>query len=118
MLDNKQQLDFSDLWTDAQPTVAAYVRGMVRDAHVATDIVQNTAIVLMKKFAAWDSSRAFLPWALGFAKFEILAHFRDSARRRVVFGEELLMNMPTRVIGWTFFVDSHLKMAGRTDGRR
>jgi len=90
MLDNKQQLSFTELWIDAQSSVTAYVQAIVRDSHITTDIVQNTAVVLLRKFDAWDSSREFLPWALGIAKFEILSHRRDSARRRVVLGSELL----------------------------
>ena len=90
MLDQQQQIDFTELWKDAQPTVVAYVRGIVRDSQSSRDIVQNVAVVLMKKFPLWDSSRDFLAWALGIAKFEILAHRRDSARHRVVFNEELL----------------------------
>ncbi|MDB4439619.1 sigma-70 family RNA polymerase sigma factor [Planctomicrobium sp.] len=90
MLDNEQQVSFTDLWVNAQADVAAYVRAVVRDPHATTDIVQNTAVVLLRKFESWDSSREFLPWAVGIAKFEILAHRRDSARRRVVLGDELL----------------------------
>lgn len=90
MLNNDQQVQFTRLWTAAQPAVAAYVRAVVRDAHVAKDIVQNTALVLLGKFEHWDSTREFLAWALGFAKFELLAHRRDSARSRLVFDDALL----------------------------
>ncbi len=90
MLDNEQQTGFANLWAGAQATVSAYVHAVVRDPHVATDIVQNTAVVLLNKFETWDSSRDFLPWAMGIAKFEILAHRRDSVRRRVVLGSDVL----------------------------
>lgn len=90
MLDSDQQVQFTQLWTQAQPAVAAYVRAVVRDTHVAKDIVQETALVLLRKFDQWDSSREFLPWALGFAKFELLSHRRDSVRSRLVFDDTLL----------------------------
>jgi len=90
MLDNEQQVRFTQLWTEAQPAVAAYVRAVVRDAHVAKDIVQETALVLLRKFEQWDSRRDFLPWALGFAKFELLSHRRDAGRSRIVFDDALL----------------------------
>ena len=90
MLDDKQQLQFTRFWTEAQPAVAAYVRAVVRDSDVAKDIVQNTAVVLLKKFDEWDGHRGFLPWAMGFAKFEVLAHRRDTARSRIVLDEALL----------------------------
>ena len=89
-LDEEAQLRFTQLWTDAQPAVAAYLRAVVRDVDLAKDIVQETAIVLLRKFGQWDSEREFLPWALGVAKFQVLAHRRDMARSRVVFDEALL----------------------------
>ena len=90
MLDAEKQIRFTQLWTEAQPAVAAYVRAIVRDSHTSKDIVQNTAVVLLRKFEQWDSEREFLPWALGFAKFEVLAHRRDVARNRLMFDDALL----------------------------
>ena len=93
MLDDEQQISFAELWTNAQPAIRAYVHAIVRDQDTTRDIVQNTAILVLKKFESWDSSREFLPWALGFAKFEILAYRRDIARNRIVFNDEILESM-------------------------
>ena len=41
MLDNEQQVSFTDLWVNAQADVAAYVRAVVRDPHATTDIVET-----------------------------------------------------------------------------
>ena len=90
MRSEETQEQFTRLWTEALPTVAAYVHAVVRDTHVAKDLVQETAMVLLRKFAEWDSSREFLPWALGVAKLEILAHRRDTGRSRLVFDDILL----------------------------
>ena len=90
MLNNKEQEQFTRLWTQAQPSVAGYVRAIVRDGDVAKDVVQETALVLLRKFREWDSSRPFVAWALGIARFEILAHRRDAGRSRLVFDDALL----------------------------
>ena len=90
MLNNEEQEQFTRLWTEAQPSVAGYVRAVVRDVDVARDLLQETALVLLRKFGKWDSTRAFLPWALGVAKFEILAHRRDAGRSRLLFDDALL----------------------------
>lgn len=87
--DEKQEL-FTRLWTEVQTTVAGYVYAIVRDVDVAKDVVQETALVLLRKFGEWDSSREFLPWALGVSKLEILAHYRDTGRSRVIFDNDLL----------------------------
>lgn len=81
---------FTREWTSAEPTVMAYVRAIVRDPHVARDIVQATALVLCRKVEQWNSDRDFLPWALGFAKTQILSHRRDAGRSRLVFDDSVL----------------------------
>lgn len=90
MLNNEDQEQFTRLWTQAQPSVAGYVRAVVRDVDVAKDVVQETALILLRKFQEWDPNQPFLPWALGIAKFEILAHRRDAGRSRLVFDDALL----------------------------
>ena len=85
-----QLTSFTQEWTIAEPAVMAYVRAIVRDPHLAKDIVQATALVLCQKFEQWDSDREFLPWALGFAKTQLLAHRRDSGRCRIVFDDSLI----------------------------
>ena len=84
MLDENQQIQFTRLWTDAQPTVSQFVASLVRDPWAVRDIVQNVSLVLLRKFAEYDESKQFLPWALGIAKFEVLGHRRDSARDRLI----------------------------------
>lgn len=90
MLDAEQQIRFTQLWTAAQPVVHQFVASLVRDPWASRDIVQNTSLKALQKFPEYDESRAFLPWALGIAKFEILGHQRDSARNRLVGNSELL----------------------------
>lgn len=84
MLDEDQQIRFTQLWTDAQPTVSQFVASLVRDPWAVRDIVQETSLALLRKFAEYDESKPFLPWALGVAKFEILGHRRDVARDRMI----------------------------------
>lgn len=89
MLDTPQQERFTRLWTDAQPAVMGYVHAVVRDPAAAKDLVQETALTLLRKFTEYDSDRPFLPWALGVAKFQILGFRRDTARCPVMFDAEL-----------------------------
>lgn len=84
MLEKHQQIQFNQLWTDAQPIVSQYVASLIQDHWVVRDIIQNTSLALLRKFSEYDSSRPFLRWALGMAKFEILKQKRDIARNRIV----------------------------------
>ena len=90
MSDLESHQEFTRLWTEAQPTVSHYVHSMVRDSAAAKDVIQSTAIVLLKKFDGYDPNREFLRWALGVAKFEVLSHRRDHARNVVQFNSDLM----------------------------
>lgn len=90
MLEEDQQIQFTKLWTDAQPTVGQYVASLIRDQWAVRDILQNTSLALLHKFSEYDPSRPFLPWALGVAKFEILGYRRDAARDRLLCDSEFL----------------------------
>lgn len=43
------------LWTDAQPAVVNYLHAMVRDPAMAKDLVQETAMVLFRRFGDYDA---------------------------------------------------------------
>lgn len=84
MLNEQQQIRFTQLWTDTQQSVSHYVSSLIRDPWAVRDIVQNTSLALLRKFPEYDDSKPFLPWALGVAKFEVLGYRRDAARDRMV----------------------------------
>jgi RNA polymerase sigma-70 factor, ECF subfamily len=90
MLTTEQQEQFTQLWTQAQSTVACFVHTSIRDRGHAEDLLQEIAMTLLRKFTSYDTSKPFLPWAMGFAKFAILGSKRDYARSRLVFDEALL----------------------------
>ncbi|QDV45097.1 RNA polymerase sigma factor [Stieleria neptunia] len=90
MLEEHQQIRFTQLWTDAQPTVSQYVASLIRDQWAVGDIMQSTSLALLQKFSEYNDSRPFLPWALGVAKFEILGHRRNAARNRMICDSEFI----------------------------
>jgi RNA polymerase sigma-70 factor (ECF subfamily) len=90
MLTQHQQECYLRQWTSAQPSVANYVRAVVRDRAAAEDVLQETALVLFRKFAEYDEQRPFLGWALGIARFQVMGMQRDAARGKVVFDDEVL----------------------------
>ena len=90
MLTTDQQEHFTQLWTQAQSTVACFVHTSIRERGQAEDLLQEIAMTLLRKFADYDTSKAFLPWAMGVAKFAILGSRRDFARSRLIFDEALL----------------------------
>ncbi len=81
---------FARLWTRVQPVVAAYILGLIGDAHQAEDILQNTAIVCMRKMSAYDQQRPFAAWAIGIARLEVLASKRSVSRSFLSFRSDLV----------------------------
>ena len=91
MLDEQQHERFTRLWTETQPSVAGYLHALVGNRDTAENLLQETALTLLRKFGEFDPERPFLPWALGIAKLQLLTHRRDSARSRsVALDDELL----------------------------
>lgn len=59
MLEEDQQIRFTQLWTDTQPTVSQYVASLIRDQWAVGDIMQSTSLALLQKFSEYDESRPF-----------------------------------------------------------
>ena len=81
---------FTRLWTDAQPIVAGYLNAVVPDFQEAEDLLQEVAVILLRKFADYDAARPFVPWAIGVAKREVLMARRRHARNRLCYQTDLL----------------------------
>ena len=85
--------EMTRLWTKAQPAVAAYIASMVIDFSVRDDILQDVAVAIVDSFDEFDSSRPFLPWALGVARNHIRNYLRRRNRDRHVFNSEAMQNV-------------------------
>ncbi len=86
-MDAATQERFTRLWTQAQPSIAGYLAALVPDRHQADDLLQEVAVVLLRKFAEYDPARPFPAWAMGVAKTAVLSQRRDKARSACRFAE-------------------------------
>ena len=84
------QEQFTRCWTQAQPLVASYIGALVTDFRDAEDLLQEVAVICLRKFPDYDPQRPFAAWALGIARLEALRLRRTHARSRVLFNGELL----------------------------
>lgn len=91
-MNQNEQERFMRLWTSSQPSVAAYIHSLVRDRAAAEDLLQETALLLFRRFAEYDANRPFLAWALGVARFKVMGSQRDAGRSLLVFDDEALEN--------------------------
>lgn len=76
--------------TQNQPQLLGYIMAAVGDLSDSHDILQKTSIALWKRMGDYDPDRPFLQWAIGFARMNILAHYRDSKREKLLFDSDLV----------------------------
>ena len=84
---------FITAFTEAQSSIRGYCISSVGNPEDAKDVFQKTCLVLWKKSDDWDPDTPFLRWAFAVARYEVLAHVRDSARDRLVFDEDVVQAM-------------------------
>lgn len=81
---------FVSLFTRHERGLRAFVRSLVFSWDDANDVMQNTGLVLWRKFDSFDQETDFMRWACVVARFEVLAWRRDKARDRHIFDEDLV----------------------------
>ncbi|WP_146435263.1 sigma-70 family RNA polymerase sigma factor [Blastopirellula retiformator] len=90
---DENTLQATRLWTSAQPMVAAFVTSVVRDQVDRDDVMQETALAVLRSFETYDTSKPFNAWALGIARNQIGLYLRRRKRDRLVFSDETIANL-------------------------
>jgi len=81
---------FVKLFSKHEPALRRFVRSLVYSWDDVDDVMQNTGLVLWRKFSDFDPETNFMNWASVVARFEVLTWKRDRARDRHVFDDELI----------------------------
>src|SRR5438445_5692787 len=89
--------EFLLLLTSHQSTLYAAITAMLGGAEGAQDVLQETNVVLLEKAGEYDVARPFVPWALAFARFQVLAWRKRQSRDRLVLNEELFAALADRL---------------------
>ena len=75
----------------------------------AQDVLQETNLVLWEKAGDYDASRPFRPWAFRFAHNQVLAFRQKMQRDRLVFDEQMLVNIRDHTTRVTERLDDQIK---------
>jgi RNA polymerase sigma-70 factor, ECF subfamily len=81
--------------TAVQNVLLSFVMSLVRDQHLARDVVQETNLVLWRKRDEFQPDLPFRPWALRIAYLQTLAVQKASRRSKLVFDHELVLKLAT-----------------------
>jgi RNA polymerase sigma-70 factor (ECF subfamily) len=81
---------FLTLFAHHENDLRTFIRSLLPTWHDADEVLQNSALVIWRKFDEFDPATAFMKWACVIARFEALAYRRKMARDRLVFREDIL----------------------------
>jgi RNA polymerase sigma-70 factor (ECF subfamily) len=84
--------DFLLLLTSHQSTLYATIAALLSGSEGAADVLQETNVVLLEKSVEYDPARPFIPWAVTFARFQVLAWRKRQSRDRLVL-DDVLFNV-------------------------
>lgn len=73
-----------------EPDLRRFIRSLLPTWTDADDVLQQTALVIWRKFELYDPETNFMKWACVIARFEALAYRRKMARDRLVFREDVM----------------------------
>jgi RNA polymerase sigma-70 factor, ECF subfamily len=95
---SRQQHDeeFCRRLVDVQRGLFGYILRLLPDATDASDVLQETNAVILRKEQEFRAGTDFAAWAAGIARHQVLAFRRDVRRERLVFSDQLLDQLATR----------------------
>lgn len=101
------------LWTRHQRQVFAYIHALVPSRHDAEDILQETGMVVCKKFDEFEEGTDFVAWACQVAWWQVRAARQKFARSRVIFDDDVLEAMESQFVAMARDVDARHDALGR-----
>lgn len=81
---------FLSLHTQNYHRISAFVHTLVADWQDAEEIVQDTLLILWRKFDEFDLETEFFPWAARVAQYEVLNYRRRRQRQAVMLDVETI----------------------------
>lgn len=87
---------FMRLFLGSEKEIFRYVAVLVPRMTDAQDVVQQTAVALWKKFAQYDASQPFTPWACRFALLEARQFLRRNQRWGALLDDNLVETLVER----------------------
>jgi RNA polymerase sigma-70 factor (ECF subfamily) len=79
-----QSEELAVLWTQSQRSVGAFIASLVPNFQDADDILQNVAVITVKKFDRFDKEKSFVSWAIGIARNEILKYYAEKKKNHAI----------------------------------
>lgn len=99
MSQSDREIRFMKLFEEHYRQLFGYVYMLVRNYTDAEDVVQQTSIILWKKFDTYRPDSSFFTWACGAARFEALKYLRRQRRYRAHFSKAFQLRLAATMAG-------------------
>jgi len=96
--DSPRYEEFIQLFVRHEAGLRAFVRSLLPTWADVEEVIQETCLVLWRKFGGYEPGSHFLRWACTIARFEVLKYRRKLSRERHVFNDELIMLLAEEAI--------------------
>ena len=88
MADNHEE--FVLLMTRHQRKIWWFINSLLPAPNAADDVLQETSLVMWRKWDRFDHDRAFLPWACGIARLQVFKFVRENRAKRQFLDEAVM----------------------------
>lgn len=82
--------EFLALYSSNYPRLQFYVTALLPTANDASDVLQETSMVLWRKFGSFELGSNFFAWACKIARFQVMKYRERQGRLARLFDTELL----------------------------
>jgi len=82
--------DFVRCYSAAHSRIYRFILTLVPTRNDADEVMQETSLVLWRKFSQYEKEKDFTRWACGIARVEVLRLFQEKKRFAKLFDSELL----------------------------
>lgn len=88
MADNHEE--FVLLMTRHQRKIWWFINSLLPAPNAADDVLQETSLIMWRKWDQFDHDREFLPWACGIARIQVLQFVRKHRAKRQYLDEAVM----------------------------
>ena len=81
---------FVALFARHEPGLRGFIRSLLPARESVEEVIQETSLVMWKRFDTFEQGTDFLNWACTIARFKVLHHRRRAARDRLRFDEDVV----------------------------
>jgi RNA polymerase sigma-70 factor (ECF subfamily) len=82
--------EFLELYSHNYPRLQFYLTTLLPMADDAADVLQETSLILWKKFDSYQTGTNFFAWACKIARLQALTYRKRREKSALMFSEELL----------------------------